>query len=198
MSKRPIHQYKEEQLTSAMAAIRNGMKIREASRVFGVPRGTLQDRLHARVREMPRRMVPHSVLTREEETALKDWCIALAHCGFPLKPDDLTNTVHNIISEDNRPNPFINNRPVKKWYQSFLGRNPELTERTSENISKGRAAVTEEKIRKWFAELLKHLEAIGASDILTVPNRIFNGDETSFYICPKSGKVLAPREYKNV
>nr|CAI5849113.1 unnamed protein product [Callosobruchus analis] len=40
MSKRTIHQYKEEQLTSAMAAIRNGMKIREASQVFGVPRGT--------------------------------------------------------------------------------------------------------------------------------------------------------------
>nr|CAI5826180.1 unnamed protein product [Callosobruchus analis] len=113
MSKRPIHQYKEEQLTSAMAAIRNGMKIREASRVFGVPRGSLQDRLHARVREMPRRMGPHSVFTREEETALKDWCIASAHCGFPLKPDDLINTVQNIISEDNRPNPFTNNRPGK-------------------------------------------------------------------------------------
>nr|CAI5843653.1 unnamed protein product [Callosobruchus analis] len=190
MSKRPIHQYKEEQLTSAMAAIRNGMKIREASRVFGVPRGTLQDRLHARVPEMPK--------TAEEETAFKDWCIALAHCGFPLKPDDLINTVHNIISEDKRPNPFINNRPGKKWYQSFLRRNPELTERTPENISNGRAAVTEDKIRKWFAELLEHLEAIGTSDILTVPNRIFNGDETSFYICPKSGRVLASRGYKNV
>nr|CAI5826805.1 unnamed protein product [Callosobruchus analis] len=162
MSKSPIHQYKEEQLTSAMAAIRNGMKIREASRVFGVPRGTLQDHLHARVPEMPRRMGPDSVLTREEETAFKDWCIALAHCGFPLKPDDLINTTKS----------GINGKNARKHI--------------------------EEKIRKWFAELLKHLEAIGASDILTVPNRIFNGDETSFYICPKSGKVLAPRGYKNV
>nr|CAI5849114.1 unnamed protein product [Callosobruchus analis] len=143
-------------------------------------------------------MGPDSVLTREEETALKDLCITLAHCGFPLKPDDFINTVHNIISEDNRPNSFINNRPGKRWYQSFLRRHLELTERTLENISNGRGAVTEEKIQKWFAELLKHLEAIGASDILTVPNRIFNGDETSFYICSKSGKVLAPRGYKNV
>lgn len=198
MSKRPIHQYKEEQLTQAMAAIRNGMKIREASRVFSVPRGTLQDRLHLRVPEMPRKMGPDSVLTKEEETALKDWCIALAKCGFPLKCDDLLNTVHHIISEENRPNPFVNNRPGKKWYQSFLRRNPELSERTPENISKGRAAVTEEGIRKWFAELMKHLEEINASDILTDPDRIFNGDETSFYICPKTGKVIAPRGYKNV
>lgn len=111
MSKRPIHRYKEEQLSEAMAAIRNGMKIREASRVFGVPRGTLQDRLHLRVPEVPRKMGPNSVLTKEEETALKDWCIALAKCGFPLKCEDLLNTVHNIISEENRPNPFVNNRP---------------------------------------------------------------------------------------
>lgn len=198
MSKRPIHQYKEEQLSEAMAAIRNGMKIREASRVFGVPRGTLQDRLHLRVPEVPRKMGPNSVLTKEEETALKDWCIALAKCGFPLKCEDLLNTVHNIISEENRPNPFVNNRPGKKWYQSFLKRNPELSERTPENISKGRAAVTEEGIRKWFAELLQHLQDINATDILTNPDRIFNGDETSFYICPKTGKVIAPRGYKNV
>lgn len=198
MSKRPIHQYKEEQLAEAMAAIRKGMKIREASRVFKVPRGTLQDRIHLRVPDLPRKMGPDSVLTKTEETALKDWCIALAKCGFPLKRDDLLNTVHNIISEDKRPNPFVNNRPGKKWYQSFLRRNPELSERTPENISKGRAVVTEEGIRKWFAELMKHLEDINSSDILTDPDRIFNGDETSFYICPKTGKVIAPRGYKNV
>ncbi|KAL0830073.1 hypothetical protein ABMA28_003530 [Loxostege sticticalis] len=178
MSKRPIHQYKEEHLSEAMAAIRNGMKIREASRVFGVPRRTLQDRLHLRVPEVPRKMGPNSVLTKKIETAPKDWCIALAKCGFPLKCGDLLNTVHNTISEENRPNPFVNNRPGKKWYQSFLKRNPELSERTPENISKGRAAVTEEGIRKWFAELQQHLQDINATDILTNPDRIFNGDET--------------------
>ncbi|CAG9568022.1 unnamed protein product [Danaus chrysippus] len=198
MSKRPIHQYKEEQLIEAMAAIRNGMKIREASRVFKVPRGTLQDRVHLRVPDLPRKMGPETVLTKTEETALKNWCIALAKCGFPLKRDDLLNTVHNIISEDKRPNPFVNNRPGNKWYQSFLRQNPELSERTPENISNGRAAVTEAGIRKWFAELMKHLEDINASDILIDPDRIFNGDETSFYICPKTGKVIAPRDYKNV
>lgn len=72
----------------------------------------------------------------------------------------------------------MNNRPGRKWYQSFLKRNPELSERTPEKISKGRAAVTEEGIRRWFAELLKYLEENNASDILTDPDRILNGDET--------------------
>lgn len=30
------------------------------------------------------------------------------------------------------------------------------------------------------------------------PSRIFNGDESGFSVCPKSGKVLAPKFYKNL
>lgn len=33
--------------------------------------------------------------------------------------------------------------------------------------------------------------------MLDEPDRIFNGDETGFSLCPKTGKVLAPRGYKN-
>ncbi|KAG5872084.1 hypothetical protein JTB14_006430 [Gonioctena quinquepunctata] len=53
-------------------------------------------------------------------------------------------------------------------------------------------------IRKWFHELKLYLQRAEASDILTDPSRIFNGDETCFAMCPKSGKVLAPKGYKNV
>lgn len=66
------------------------------------------------VPDLPRKMGPDSVLTKTEETTLKDWCIASAKCGFPLKRDDFLNTVHNIISEDKGTNPFVNNRPRKK------------------------------------------------------------------------------------
>lgn len=40
--------------------------------------------------------------------------------------------------------------------------------------------------------------SIDAMDILEDPDKIFNGDETGFSLCPKSGKVLGPRGYKNV
>ncbi|EFA01476.1 hypothetical protein TcasGA2_TC007025 [Tribolium castaneum] len=43
----------------ALQAIReNHLGIREASRKYGVPRGTIQDRLHGRVKEGPRKMGP--------------------------------------------------------------------------------------------------------------------------------------------
>lgn len=40
--------------------------------------------------------------------------------------------------------------------------------------------------------------SIDAMDIFEDPDRIFNGDETGFSLCPKSGKVLGPRGYKNL
>lgn len=198
MSKRTIHKYSETKLVEAMASIRVGMKIREACRTYGIPRGTLQDRIHGRVPEGPRKMGPETVLTNDEEKAIVEWCANLAKCGFPLKVDDLLNTVKNIVSDDGRNTPFKNGRPGKKWYQLFLKRNPTLTHRTPEGISKGRAVVTEEFIKNWFANLKTYLNQIGAEDILDDPTRIFNGDETSFILCPNTGKVIAPRGYKNV
>lgn len=34
-----------------------------------------------------------------------------------------------------------------------------------------------------------------ALDVVDDPKNLFNGDETSFMICPKTGKMIAPRSY---
>lgn len=36
------------------------------------------------------------------------------------------------------------------------------------------------------------------TDILSDPRRIFNADETSFSMCPKTGRVIAPKGWKNI
>lgn len=92
----------------------------------------------------------------------------------------------------------INGRPGRKWYDSFLRRLPNLVHREAEGITKGRAIVTEQSIRKWFSDLKAFLVEQNATNLLEVPSRILNGDETSFSMCPKTGKVLAPKGYKNV
>lgn len=58
--------------------------------------------------------------------------------------------------------------------------------------------VTEESIRKWFADLHEYLKKENADYLLEDPTRILNGDETSFTLCPKTGKIVTPRGYKNV
>jgi hypothetical protein len=81
-----VFKYPEEALYKALQAIReDNMGIRGASRKYGVPRGTIQDRLHGRVKEAPRRMGPATVLTQDKETHLENWLTELAKCGFPQK-----------------------------------------------------------------------------------------------------------------
>ena len=43
-----------------------------------------------------------------------------------------------------------------------------------------------------------YLQEIDAEDVMTDPTRILNGDETGFALCPKSGKILAPKGWKNI
>lgn len=137
-------------------------------------------------------------MTLLEEQKLVEWCISLCKCALPIKKADLQNTVQKIVIEDGRSVPFTDGRPGKKWFQLFLQRHPEIVHRTAEGISKGRAIITEELIRKWFKELREYLKEINAEDVIKDPRRILNGDETSFNLCPKTGKVLAPKGYKNV
>lgn len=199
MSSRPIHQYPESALAAALRSItENGRSIRSASKEFNVPRATLQDRIQGRILVGPRKMGPGTILTDEEESKLAKWCLNLAKCGFARKKDDLLNTVQKIINNDNRPNPFANGRPGKTWYASFLKRHPELAIRTAEGVSKGRAIITEENLRKWFRELNEYLKQNDWEDVLKDPSRIMNGDETSMSMCPKTGKVIAPKGWKSV
>jgi hypothetical protein len=194
-----VFKYPEEALYKALQAIReDNMGIRGASRKYGVPRGTIQDRLHGRVKEAPRRMGPATVLTQDEETHLENWLTELAKCGFPQKKNDLFTSVQKIVSAKNKKTPFKQNRPGEKWYRAFIRRHPKLSLREAEGLTKARSIITEESIKKWFRELKQFLEESQVLDILEDPSRIFNGDETSFSMCPKSGKVLAPKGYKNI
>ena len=195
-----VHKYPEKYLIKALQAIReDNVGIREASRRYGVPRGTIQDRIHGRVKEGPRKMGPNTVLTKEEEDVLVKWLMDLTKCGFPQRKQDLLNAVEKIVTAEGRKTPFRNNKPGEKWYQWFLKRRYKtLALREAEGLSKARGIITKESILKWFRELKIYLEQCNASNILEDSSRIFNDDDTSFVMCPKSGKVLAPKGYKNV
>lgn len=74
----------------------------------------------------------------------------------------------------------------------------EIVKRNTEVISQARAAVTEEKIRAWFAEVIKFMEEDGGADVLEDGNRIFNCDEIGMHTCPKTGIVLGPKGFRNL
>ncbi|KAJ4437777.1 hypothetical protein ANN_13715 [Periplaneta americana] len=190
--KRPILQYPEEKMTEAVAAVRNGMSKKEAARTFAVPRSTLIRKLSGTIPE-ERRMGPARTLTAAEENLLAQWVLSLARKGFPITRHLLCNAVKRVLDVDKRPNPFTNNLPGMTWFHAFMKRNPVISEKHAENLTRSRASVTKKSIEKWFQEVELTLTADGFRDVLNHPRRIFNADESGFLLCPKSGKVLGPR-----
>ena len=78
-----------------------------------------------------------------------------------------------------------------------MDRHKELSIRTSEKVSKARAGVTEASVRLWFNQLHKNLTDLNAMEIFDDPTRIFNADETNMQLCPKTGKVIGIKGWKN-
>ena len=129
------------------------------------------------------------------------WLVHLAKTGQSQKKGELLDSARKIIEDDQRKTPFNNNRPGETWYRSFMRRHPEIVVREPEGVTAVRATVTEESIRKWFEKMKDYLsnnEGSAFADIMAEPRRVLNTDETSFSLCPKSGKVLGPRGWRNV
>ncbi|KAJ2941657.1 hypothetical protein O0L34_g14715 [Tuta absoluta] len=189
--------YTPESLELALKEIRaDGISIRETCRKYKIPRTTVQDRLSGRTTDELKRPGPLPVLGAPGESKVVEWLMNISKCGFPVKKNELLDTVQKILKDLELPNPFKDDRPGQTWFQSFVKRHPEITARSAGD--KARARPSEQSVRLWFRNLETFLAQQGHSDLLGHPYRIFNADEISFFLCPKTGEVLAPKEYRNL
>lgn len=197
---RRLFDYEEKDLIKAIEAITNkSMGIREACRVYGVPKTTVHDRLSGKVSANKKPKVgPDPVLGHEGEENIKNWVLDMARCGFPIFKKDLLESVSKIVRDSGIKNPFKDGMPGDTWYYAFLRRHPDVSVREPEGINNARAAVTETRIRCWFNDLREYIKSIDVLDIFEDATRIFNGDETGFSLCSKSCKVLGTKGYKNL
>lgn len=102
------------------------------------------------------------------------------------------------MTELKQQNRFKDNKPGRTWLASFLKRNPEISNRVAQNLTSTRAAVKKESIEKWFTEVYSYLQQSNFEDILKDPSRVFNADETAFFLNPKGSKVLARKGDKTI
>ena len=90
---------------------------------------------------------------------------------------------------------FVITSQEKTGGMAFFVVTQKLTMRTPERLQLARAvACSEEVLLKWYVASKQFLEVNNLAD----PARIWNADETSCPLCPKSGKVLALSGAKNV
>lgn len=80
----------------------------------------------------------------------------------------------------------------------FLKRHPQITLRTPEFVTNASSKVSKSDIESWFRKIREFLAAHGWLDVLDDPERVYNGDETSFYLNPKTKSVFALRGSRNV
>ncbi|KAH9632257.1 hypothetical protein HF086_002892 [Spodoptera exigua] len=94
------------------------------------------------------------------EKKVVEWLLNISKSGFPVKKQELLDTVQKIIRDGEFKNNFKDDRPGQKWFKKFLVRNKEITLKNAEGIDKARAQVTEQSIRLWFRELEEYLDSI--------------------------------------
>lgn len=184
-------------MNAALEAVGRGIPVATAAKMHSVPRVTLMYKSSGRL-PVECRMGPSTVLTTKEEDLLEKWILSLAKVHHPVTKEQLLDSVYLIIQESKRPNPFANSRPGRKWYNSFMKRHPNISERVSQNLTPARENVCELQLRQWFREIEEYLKSKNLFEITKNPRRVFNSDESAFFLQPKGDKVLAKKGDKSV
>lgn len=195
MSTKKNCKYSKDDLRRALDAIKNGTPCLAAAKQYNVPRTTLIGKIKGIYPEECRSGAP-SVLTVNEENLLVQWLINMGRMGFPVTKDQFLDSVSLLIKNLKRSNNFTDGRPGRHWYELFTKRHPDISERIAQNLCASRAAVTENKIRNWHKEIEEYF--ISNKINITDPKRIFNTDESAFFLSPKGRKVLAKKGSKSL
>lgn len=111
--------------------------------------------------------------------------------GFPFDQMDLRYLAKHYLDSRHIEKPQLqNNLPGVDWAKSFLMRHKnEISSRLASNISRKRAAVSEERLREFF----QHTEA----DLREIPpENLINYDETALTDDPGAQKFIFQRGSK--
>ncbi|KAF9408635.1 hypothetical protein HW555_011749 [Spodoptera exigua] len=143
-------------------------------------------------------MGSESYLSTEQENVLVLWILEMAKAGFPVTVNQLQDSVCKLVAKLNIKTPFKNNRPGRHWYESFKKSHPRVSLGTSQNLTGSRAAITNEALSNWFSEISEFFKENSLESVTRNPKRVFNCDETAFFLNPKGNKVLAVTGNKTV
>lgn len=188
--------YTEEDVGKALEAIKSGMSIRNASKIYQIPRTTLLYK-HTGKSPISAKKGPALVLTDKEESDLVSWFTIISDKGFTLSKQQILDSVQILVNKIvKRKTPFSDGRPGRHWYEKFIRRHSKLTQTIDENTRERRATLNEEKLKNWFQETNRLL---GEKQLLDIhPSRVFTYDEAAFFLNPEADKILIQRGSKAI
>lgn len=186
-----------ESMAAAVDAVKQeGKTLRAASRLYNVPLETLRRRVTGSV-ELDCKPGPKTVLSKEEEDRLVEYCVEMADRGFGLMREDVMRLAFQI-AERTKPHdhPFKDGLAGRGWYEGFRSHHPNLTVRSPQPLSYCRAiSANPAVISDFFAKLGA---VCGRLNLFTKPMQIYNLDETGLTVVHKCGKVIADVSRRHV
>ena len=146
--------------------------IREAARLYDVPRTTLQRRLNGSINRAEKR-TNGLKFTKEEEESLIQWILSLDQRGAAPRPSHVQDMANILLS--NRGS--SNLQPIgKNWVYNFIKRHDGLKPRLSRKYDYQRAKCEDPRlIKEWFDRVQITITQYGIAY-----EDIYNFDETGF------------------
>jgi hypothetical protein len=180
--------YGPEDIALAVQAVKSdGVSIRTASEMFGVPKSTILDRVNNGHGDQIGRPTE---LTAEEENLIIEHVQLMATWGFPFTGQDLSYFVKAYLDKKGTKTRFSNNLPTHRWVAKFLGRHPQFCMRTANPIKRARAAVSREDVQAFFSHYIKAVEGVP-------PENLLNYDESAFSDDPGTKKCVYKKGTKH-
>lgn len=195
--KTKINSYNQDNLFKALDAVRkDGRKIREVGRSFGIPESTLRKNLILDRPQCPR-LGRKSVFSPEIELELKEYILKLCTLFYGLTPKELRRLAFRYAEKKNISNNFNKNLGLagKDWLYCFLKRHPSVRLRQPQGTSLNRiAGFCKEEVQLFYS----NLEAVMQKHKFPA-HRIYNQDETGITtVQKKCPKIYGPKGVKRV
>ena len=196
-SKRKRLQWRDEDMVAAIEAVSaGGMTITASSRVFSVPRKTLDDRLKGHVTH-GRKPGVKTAFTSEEESSLVRYLLYMAERGFPLTRTMAKAFAWAIAKLSGNDCRFSKNYgPSEHWWQLFRNRHPEICLCKSDGLERSRAEALNPAVVQEYFDLFD--ATLTRNDLKTCPRQLYNCDETFVPMDYTREKVVAAKGAKNV
>ena len=155
-------------MKAAMEAVSSGVSA--SSRVFKVPRKTLDDRIRGNVShgKKPGRT---TILTPEEEESLTQYLLYMAERGFPLTRTMVKAFAWAIAKHSGNDARFSPEQgPSEHWWQLYRKRHPNIVLRKSDSLERTRAEAFNEVIVTEYFEILRNTST--TNNLTTSPRQI--------------------------
>ena len=112
--------WSEDIMDQAIRDLKNGtLTCRTASKCYGIPRATLNDRVRGYSTHY---MGPRTILSRSTELLVVGLLIFMADIGLGLSRVEILTVIGNYLVQSCQTHLFPDGIPGKDWYYAFLKR----------------------------------------------------------------------------